>query len=83
MVDIIKDLHIESEVYDIIEQLGELQDDHDYIEKIAVKLGVDKRAASEDIIREIKDCDAWINYVQPIKEWLEDRKQRLNLEIPN
>jgi AAA15 family ATPase/GTPase len=83
IVDTIKDLDRESEVYDIIEQLGELRDDHNYISAIAEKLGIDNRTAGEELIREIKESQEWENYIHPIKEWLESRKQNLNLEIPN
>lgn len=83
IIDTLKTYNPNGEIYDVIEQLGELQDDHDYIEEIATKLGIDKRTAGEDIIREIKDSEEWINYIQPIKDWLESRKRHLNLEIPN
>lgn len=83
IVDTVKDLHRESEISDIIEQLGEVMEDHDYISVIAEKLGIDNRAAGEELIREIKESQEWENYIHPIKEWLESRKQNLNLEIPN
>lgn len=71
------------EIYDIINNLGELINDHNYIVEIAQKLGITKVEAGEELIRNIKDSEEWINYIQPIKEWLEDKKRNLNLEIPN
>ena len=82
IIDTVKILNMESEIHDIVLVLGELQDDHDYIEKIANKFGIDRKVAGEDLIREIQNSDEWKNYVQPIYEWLQNRKQALSLEIP-
>ena len=82
IIDTVKILNMESEIHDIVLVLGELQDDHDYIEEIANKFGIDRKVAGEDLIREIQNSDEWKNYVQPIYEWLQNRKQALALEIP-
>ncbi len=75
-------MNSDSEVHSIVLNLGILQDDHDYIEKIALQLGIDKRTAGEMLIREIEDSEEWKNYIQPINEWLLNRKKDLALEIP-
>lgn len=82
IIDTVRDLNKESEIHDIVVALGELQNDHDYTEQIADKLGIDRKAAGEELIREIQNSDEWKNYVQPIYEWLQNRKQSLALEIP-
>ena len=82
IIDTVKFLNRESEIHDIVLNLGVLQDNHDYVENIAAQLGIDKKVAGEDLIYEIKDSDEWNNYIQPIKEWLLDRKNVLSLEIP-
>lgn len=82
IIDTVRDLNKESEIHDIVVALGELQNDHDYTEQIADELGIDRKAAGEELIREIQNSDEWKNYVQPIYEWLQNRKQNLALEIP-
>ena len=82
IIDTVRDLNKESEIHDIVVALGELQNDHDYTEQIADKLGIERKAAGEELIREIQNSDEWKNYVQPIYEWLQNRKQSLALEIP-
>lgn len=62
--------------------LGVLQDDHDYVEKVALQLGTDKKIAGEMLIREIEDSQEWKNYILPIKEWLLNRKENLTLALP-
>lgn len=82
IIDTVREQNKESEIHDIVLALGELQDDHDYTENIADKLGIDRKAAGEELIREILNSNEWENYVRPINEWLQDRKQALALEIP-
>lgn len=82
IIDTIREQNKESEIHDIVLALGELQDDHDYTEKIADKLGIERKAVGEELIREIQHNVEWENYVQPIYEWLQNRKQALVLEIP-
>lgn len=82
IINVIKNMNSDSEVHSIVLNLGILQDDHDYIEKIALQLGTDKRTAGEMLIREIEDSEEWKNYIQPINEWLLNRKKDLALEIP-
>ncbi len=82
IIDTVREQNKESEIHDIVLALGELQDDHDYTENIADKLGIDRKAAGEELIREILNSNEWENYVRPINEWLQNRKQALALEIP-
>ena len=82
IIETVKSENKISEIRDIVVGLGVLQDDHDYIENIAARLGIEKKAAGEELIREIKNSDKWINYIQPIREWLINRKTALALEIP-
>lgn len=82
IIDTVRGQNKESEIHDIVLALGELQDDHDYTEKIADKLGIDRKTAGEELIREILNSNEWENYVRPINEWLQNRKQALALEIP-
>lgn len=82
IINTVKYLNKDTEIHDIVSALGVLQDDHDYVENIAAKLGIDKKTAGESLIQEIKNSDEWEKYIQPIKEWLLNRKKALALEIP-
>lgn len=81
IIRIIKELNSDSEINNIVSDLGILQDGHDYIKRIAHQLGVDKKAAGAKLINEVKNSDEWKNYIQPISDWLLIRKKTLHLEI--
>lgn len=82
VIDTIKCMNSDSEIHNIILSLGVLQDDHDYVEKVALQLGTDKKIAGKMLIREIEDSQEWKNYILPIKEWLLNRKENLTLALP-
>lgn len=82
IVDLIQNKQSGGEVFDIINNLG-VMDAHNYVKDIADRLGVEKIKVYPKLIQEIKDMPEWIEYINPIKEWFEERKQELNLNLPN
>lgn len=83
-IELLKDLDSDDdEIIDIVKGVGTLLDDHDYVDEIAGRLGVEKDAVMERIISKIKNTDEWSSYTKDIKEWLETRKNELTLTVPH
>jgi len=82
VIELIKKQTSEDEITDIVKNLGTLLNDHDYTDDIAQKLGFDKTITRHKMIEIVKGTSEWNNYTKSIKEWLEQRKKALVLDVP-
>lgn len=77
IIDLIKNDDGNTEIHEIV-KTSILNDAHEYAQKICDNLGIHKDRAYEKMINIVKDKSEWLAFVQPVKEWLENKKQELH-----
>ena len=64
----------EDEIYKAALNMNAVNDSHDWINKICIKLNESEEILISKIISFSKESEEWQKYIQPIGEWLESKK---------
>ena len=73
------DLDIDDEFVQYAKEINAVSDNHEWIDTVVNRMGEREEVALSRIIDIVATHPSWNNYIEPIREWLIDKKGTLGL----